>query len=64
FGDGKSEGFVEGLEMGKAEGMEIGKAEGKIEEKKQTAHLAKQMGMPIKDIIKLTGLSEAEIEGV
>jgi predicted transposase/invertase (TIGR01784 family) len=39
-----------------------GRAEGRAEERIETAKKAKAMGMSVKDISKLTGLSEQEIE--
>ncbi len=41
-----------------------GKMEGKIEGKIEIANVAKQMGLSIADIIKLTGFSESEIENL
>jgi predicted transposase/invertase (TIGR01784 family) len=49
---------------GKLEGKLEGKIEGKIEERLEIARKAKLMGMPIADIAKLTGLSEAKIEAL
>jgi predicted transposase/invertase (TIGR01784 family) len=49
---------------GKAEGIAEGKAEGIAENTIEIATKAKKMGMPIADIAKLTGLSEAEIEAL
>ncbi|ANO47571.1 hypothetical protein Pf1_02116 [Flavobacterium columnare] len=43
------------------DGKEEGKIQGKIEEKIEIAKQAKTMGLSIPDIIKLTGLSEKEI---
>ncbi|OOB82780.1 PD-(D/E)XK nuclease family transposase [Flavobacterium columnare] len=43
------------------DGKEEGKIQGKIEEKIKIAKQAKTMGLSIPDIIKLTGLSEKEI---
>jgi predicted transposase/invertase (TIGR01784 family) len=45
-------------------GMAEGKAEGKAEEKKEIARTALKMGMPVQEIARLTGLSEAEIEAI
>jgi predicted transposase/invertase (TIGR01784 family) len=51
------EGKMEGLLEGKKEGILEGKMERAIEIAKQ----AKSMGLSMKDIVTLTGLSEAEI---
>ena len=46
------------------EGMEKGLAEGRAEEKQGIARNLKQMGLPISDIIKATGLSAEEIDSL
>lgn len=43
-------------------GVVKGRAEGKLEQKHEIARNALGMGMPIADIIRLTGLSKQEIE--
>jgi predicted transposase/invertase (TIGR01784 family) len=64
--DAKKEGLIEGetigLEKGEVIGLEKGKAEGKAEEKIETALKALEMGMPLEDVSKLTGLSLQQIE--
>ncbi|RYY07520.1 MAG: Rpn family recombination-promoting nuclease/putative transposase [Sphingobacteriaceae bacterium] len=52
-----NEGIAKGIEAGIAKGIEEGIAEGKVEVVKS----AKQLGLSITDIAKLTGLSEDEI---
>ena len=52
--------YQEGKEAGLAEGLEKGKAEGRAE----IARNLKQMNLPIQDIIKATGLTAEEIEGL
>jgi predicted transposase/invertase (TIGR01784 family) len=48
----------------KAEGKAEGRAEGKAEQLYDLAKKAKAMGMPVKDILSLTGLSEEELEAL
>ena len=58
------EGRAEGEARGEARGKTRGKAEGKAEGNIQTAKIALQMGLPIDSIMKLTGLSQSEIEAL
>lgn len=51
-------GMTEGIEIGVEKGIEIGK----LEERQKMAMAVRDMGMPIADIIKLTGLTEEEIK--
>lgn len=53
---GHTKGHAEGLEEGRAEGLKEGQ-----ERLEATARNLKQMGLPIADIAKATGLSEEEI---
>lgn len=46
------------------EGMEKGKAEGFGQSIKEVAARLKQLGMDLQSIIKVTGLSEAEIQAL
>lgn len=66
--EGRAEGRAEGLEEGRAEGLEEGRAEGLEEGRTATnldhARKMKSMGMDIKMIAEITGLSEEEIEKV
>ena len=59
-GEGKLEGRAEGLEEGRAEGLEEGRAATNLDH----ARKMKSMGMDIKMIAEITGLSEEEIEKV
>jgi predicted transposase/invertase (TIGR01784 family) len=56
----------EGIEIGVEKGIEIGVVKGieigKLEERQKMALAVRDMGMPIADIIKLTGLTEEEIK--
>ena len=58
----KLEGLTEGREEGREEGRMEGLAEGEARERMKMAGQALKMGMSIKDIIILTGLSREEIE--
>lgn len=49
-------------QKGMEKGVVKGRAEGKLEQKHEIARNALGMGMPIADIIRLTGLSKQEIE--
>jgi predicted transposase/invertase (TIGR01784 family) len=66
FKKGLKEGLKEGLKKGEEKGLKKGKEEGlkkgKEEEKKEIAQKLLDQGMSIKDIAKITGLSEAEIK--
>ena len=59
--EGLAAGRAEGLELGKAEGLELGKAEGKAEMKQETAREMKNLGIPLQQIMDVTGFSEEEI---
>ena len=58
--EGHAEGWATGLEEGKAEGRAEGRAEALLE----TARNLKQMGLPISDISKATGLDSQEIKSL
>ena len=58
--EGRAEGRAEGLEEGRAEGLEEGRAATNLDH----ARKMKSMGMDIKMIAEITGLSEEEIEKV
>ncbi|RDB35435.1 MAG: Rpn family recombination-promoting nuclease/putative transposase [Spirobacillus cienkowskii] len=66
--DAKTEGKAEGIEIGKVEGIEIGKAEGiEIGKRKNIIEIAKTMkasDFPMMSIIKVTKLSQEEIENL
>ena len=57
----KNQGIKEGLEEGKKEGLEEGKKEGLKEGKIEIAIKLLNKGMPIKEIIDITGLTENQI---
>ena len=56
--EGKEEGIEEGIEIG----IEIGKKEGIKQEKIETAKSLIKLGLPIEQIILVTGLSSREID--
>lgn len=60
----KEEGLIEGRAEGRAEGEQIGMQKGEQIGMQKVALNAKKMGMPIKDISDLTGLSEEEISAL
>jgi predicted transposase/invertase (TIGR01784 family) len=66
--EGIEKGKAEGLEKGKAEGLEKGKAEGKAEGEKEAARKIalsmKNAGYSVEDIVKMTGLTAAEIRAL
>lgn len=60
---GIEEGRAKGIEEGRVKGIEEGRAEGKEEEeKRKNARAMKEIGIPMEQIAKVTGLSETEIE--
>ena len=59
--EGREEGRVEGRIEGLKEGKEEGKEEGRTEEKMKVARSLKEMGLPVDQISKATGLSRDEI---
>jgi predicted transposase/invertase (TIGR01784 family) len=61
---GKQEGIQEGIAIGKQEGIAIGRQEGVWEEKLNMAKQAIEEGLELSLIMRLTGLSETEIEGL
>ena len=60
--DARAEGHAEGLAVGHAEGLEEGLAEGRSEEKLEIARKLKSKGLPLADIVDITGLSFETIE--
>ncbi len=58
---GYEEGKAKGLVDGKAEGQAEGRAEGRAEALRDTARRMKARGLPIEDIVAITGLSVGEI---
>lgn len=59
---GREQGMAEGREQGMAEGREQGMAEGMKKEKYAMARSMKAMGLPLSDIVKITGLTAGEVE--
>jgi len=59
---GMTEGIIKGKIEGMTEGIIKGKIEGKIEGMTEIAQKAIEMGISIKDVIKLTNLSETQME--
>ncbi|MEL3909209.1 MAG: hypothetical protein P1P64_09430 [Treponemataceae bacterium] len=55
---GRAEGLTEGLSKGEARGIQKGAYKNKLE----TAKLLKLLGDPMEKIVKVTGLSESEID--
>ena len=60
--NGHEKGMKEGLEQGKKEGLEQGKKEGLKQAQKEIARKMKKQKIDIKTIMKITGLTEEEIE--
>ncbi len=50
-----------GIEQGRSEGEAIGLEKGAIREKREIAKNLKRLGMAMAEIVKATGLSEAEV---
>ena len=51
-------------EEGRTEGMAKGEAKGRAENSREIAGKLQAMGMSVEDIVKATGLSKEEIEGL
>ena len=66
--DGMAQGMAEGMAQGMAEGMAQGKAEGKAEGitegKTEVAKAMLEIGMPIGQILQLTGLTEKQVKAL
>ena len=66
--EGMAKGMAEGKAEGKAEGMAEGKAEGKAEGitegKTEVAKAMLEIGMPIGQILQLTGLTEKQVKAL
>ncbi len=58
----EAKGMAKGIEKGRAEGIEKGRAEGRAETLTEVAKGLIKMNMPIEKIMKITGLTEAEIK--
>ena len=66
--DGMAQGMAEGMAEGMAQGMAQGKAEGKAEGitegKTEVAKAMLEIGMPIGQILQLTGLTEKQVKAL
>ena len=58
---GKAQGMAQGMAQGKAQGKAEGKAEGITEGKTEVAKAMLEIGMPIGQILQLTGLTKEQI---
>ena len=61
FARGLAEGEAAGLERGRSEGEAAGLQKGATREKREIAKKLKSLGMAAVEIVKATGLSEAEV---
>ena len=61
---GMAKGMADGLAKGKAEGMAEGKAEGLVEGRLEVAKAMLEIGMPIGQILQLTGLTEKQVKAL
>ncbi len=59
--DMREAGWKRGLEEGRAEGRAEGHAEGRVETTNSIARKMKDLGLPLEQIVKATGLSEREV---
>jgi flagellar biosynthesis/type III secretory pathway protein FliH len=59
---GREEGLEEGLEKGREEGLEKGEKQGILAQQRQTVRGAQKMGMEIKAIAALVGLTETAVQ--
>ena len=60
--DAREAGWKKGIEEGRAEGITEGITRGITEERIRNAHTMKEIGIPMEQIVKVTGLTETEIE--
>ena len=60
--EGRAEGIAEGRAEGRAEGITEGITRGITEERIRNARTMKEIGIPMEQIVKVTGLTETEIE--
>ncbi len=61
YADGEAKGIADGMAQGKAQGKAEGKAEGITEGKTEVAKAMLEIGMPIGQILQLTGLTKEQI---
>ena len=59
--EGEAAGLERGLEQGRSEGEAAGLQKGATREKREIAKKLKSLGMAAVEIVKATGLSEAEV---
>ena len=64
YADGEAKGIADGMAQGKAQGMAQGKAEGITEGKTEVAKAMLEIGMPIGQILQLTGLTEKQVKAL
>ena len=62
--EGIEKGIKQGIKEGRVQGIEEGLAEGEKNKAFEIAKNAKQMGLSLEQIIKLTGLTKEEIESL
>lgn len=60
--EGRAKGIAEGRAEGRAEGITEGITRGITEERIRNARTMKEIGIPMEQIVKVTGLTETEIE--
>ena len=60
YADGEAKGIADGTAKGKAEG----KAEGLVEGRLEVAKAMLEIGMPIGQILQLTGLTEKQVKAL
>lgn len=60
--EGRAKGIAEGRAEGRSEGITEGITRGITEERIRNARTMKEIGIPMEQIVKVTGLTETEIE--
>jgi len=60
--EAREEGMEKGVKKGRKEGMKKGRQQGREEERREMAINMKKEGIPLETIMKVTGLSQAEVE--
>ena len=60
--DAREAGWKKGIEEGRAKGITEGITRGITEERIRNARTMKEIGIPMEQIVKVTGLTETEIE--
>ena len=64
YADGEAKGIADGMAQGMAQGKAEGKAEGITEGKTEVAKAMLEIGMPIGQILQLTGLTEKQVKAL